>query len=151
MQAQTIKITFKFEGATAYTKNVTDLVLGNMVDPISGVSWSTATDGNNPWTWNNNNESGKNSNVNTFGLMANYKLSQVETTAFSQLVIDPTNVPAADLEVIAELSTAAIGGHEGNTILRFKSVTVNGVENNTVAYVSDWGANKPQPASTFYS
>lgn len=146
MQAQTIKITLKFEGATAYTENVTALVLGNMIDPVSGVSWSTAPDGNNPWTWHKGS-----GNVNTFGLMANYKLSQIETTAFSQLVINPTNVPTGDLDVVAELSTAAIDGDKGNTVLRFKSVTVNGTENDAVAYVKDWGTDKPQPSSTFYN
>lgn len=149
MQAQSITITLKFEGATAYTNNVTALVLGNMVSPENGSSWSTAPNGNNPWTWNNDHESGKQSNVNAFGLMANYKYNGTEATALSQLVIDPTNVSEADLEVIAELSTAAIDDDKGNTVLRFKSVTVNGVENATVANIKDWG-NGSQPASTFY-
>jgi hypothetical protein len=150
MQAQTITITFEAAGATAYTKEVTALGAGNMVDPTTGVSWSTSPDGDNPYVWNNNNESGKNSNVNTFGLMANYKHNGVEATVLSQLVINPTDVPEGDITIVAKVSTAYIGD-KGNTVLRFKSATVNGQEINSIASVSDWGSDKPQPASTFYS
>ena len=145
MQAQTITITLKVEGATAYTKDVTALIFGNMVDPTTGQSWSTSPDGDNPYVWNNDG-----SNANKFGLMANYKYNDVEATVLSQLVINPTDVPEGDLTIVAEVSTAYIGD-KGNTVLRFKSATVNGEENSNIASISDWGTDKPQPTSTFYN
>ncbi|WP_430412752.1 hypothetical protein [Kordia sp.] len=144
MSAQTITITFKATGATAYTANVTALEAGNMVDPKTGQNWSTTPDGQNPYVWNNDG-----SNANKFGLMANYKYNNVEKTAFSQLVIDPTQI-SGNVEIVAELCTAAIGGDKGNTILRFDSATVNGEENTAVASVAVWGSDKPQPHSEFY-
>ncbi|WP_046755498.1 hypothetical protein [Kordia jejudonensis] len=145
MSAQQITITFKAEGATAYTANVTNLSAGNMVDPSSGVSWSTQPDGQNPYVWYNDGQ-----NANKFGLMANYTYNGEVATAFSQLVIDPTKI-SGNVAIEAELCTAAIDGDEGNTILRFKSATVNGEANEAVASVSDWGSDKPQPPSEFYN
>lgn len=145
MSAQQITIKFKAEGATAYTAKVTGLSAGNMVDPTTGVNWSTTPDGENPYVWSNDGD-----NANKFGLMGNYQYNGVEATAFSQLVIDPTQI-SGDVEVVAELCTAAIDGDKGNTILRFKSATVNGEANEAVASVSDWGTAKPQPSSEFYS
>lgn len=145
MSAQQITITFKAEGATAYTSEVTGLSAGNMVDPVTGQNWSTTPDGDNPYVWNNDG-----SNANKFGLIGNYKYNEVEATAFSQLVIDPTQI-SGNVEVVAELCTAAIEGDKGNTILRFKSATVNGEVNDAVASVADWGSDKPQPKSNFYN
>ena len=145
MSAQTITITFKAEGATAYTANVTALACGNMVDPKTGQNWSTTPDGDNPYVWNNDG-----SNANKFGLMANYKYNDVESTALSQLVIDPTQI-SGDVTIVAELCTAAIGGDKGNTVLRFDTATVNGEENTAVASVAVWGSDKEQPHSEFYS
>lgn len=148
MTAKTIKITLKSEGASAYTNDVTDLVLGNMVSPQDGSFWSDAPAGNNPWTWDNDGEG----NAHAFGIMGNYKYKGTEETALSKLVIDPTALVEGDgnWDVVAELSTAAIDGDKGNTLLRFKSVTVNGAVIPEAAYVDNWG-NGSQPDSTFYS
>lgn len=144
MAASSITISFKAEGSPSYLNDVSGLVVGNMVDPVTGVFWYQPNPATNPWTWNNDG-----SNVKKFGLMANYKHNQVETTAFAQLIIDPTAL-SGDVTVEATLCTCAIDGATGNPVLRFKSATVNGGANDAVS-IGDWGTNKPQPSCDFFS
>ena len=144
MSATSIIIKLKREGSAEYLSHVTGLVFGNMVDPSTGIFWSPAHAGNSPWTWTNTG-----TNDTEFGLMANYKFNGEEKTAFGIVTIDPT-VLTGNCVVKVELCTAAIDGDEHNSILRFKSVTVNGLEDSAAADVKDWGAEKPQPKSAFY-
>lgn len=143
MSASSITISFKAEGSASYLADVTELVVGNMVDPVTGKFWFQPSPATNPWTWNNDG-----SNANKFGLMANYKYNNVEKTAYSQLVIDPTQL-SGDVTVEATLCTCAIDGATGNPILKYKSATVNGSANGAVS-ISDWGTEKPQPSCDFY-
>lgn len=143
MSASSVSISFKAVGSADYLANVTDLVVGNMVDPVTGQYWFDPAP-SNPWVWNNDG-----SNAKAFGLMANYKYNGEEKTAFSKVVIDPTKMAEGDFTVEVTLCTCAIDGKTGNPILRIQSATVNGVENDEQAYVNDWGTDKPQPSCDF--
>lgn len=143
MAASSITIKFEAEGSPSYLANVTDLVVGNMVDPSTGVFWYQPEPATNPWVWNNNGD-----NVKAFGLMANYKYNGTETTAYSKVVIDPTQM-SGDVTVVATLCTCAIDGATGNPILKFKSATIDGAPNPAV-FVDDWGRDKPQNPCEFF-
>jgi hypothetical protein len=140
--ASSIKITFKAEGCIDYTKDVTDLVLGNMVNPTTH-AWEYGPIDMNPWTWNI-----EPNNQNAFALMANYtyKGGAAPKTAYSEVVIDPTQMGTGDHEVIVTLETAAILDSKENTILRFKSATLDGQESPLVSVK----VYPDQSESTFY-
>ncbi|HLP47530.1 MAG TPA: hypothetical protein VK469_16400, partial [Candidatus Kapabacteria bacterium] len=128
MAASKITIIFKTEGSDPYIKGVSDLIVGNMVDPVTGIFLLYV--GKNPYEWDTNI-----SNVNKFALMANYKYKGTEPTASFMVVIDPTKMPNGDHEVEATLCTFGIG--PGNNILRFKSVTVDGKIQPESAYIDE--------------
>lgn len=140
--ASSIKIWFKAEGDPNYIKDVTDLIVGNMVDPVTGDFWYQPPP-ENPWTWVNDG-----SNCRAFGLMGNYKYKGNESTALSKVVIDPTKMTPGAHEVVAYLCTCERG--PGNILLRFKSATLDGQDAPGIVYVNEWGTSKPQPACPFY-
>ncbi|MEM7033203.1 MAG: hypothetical protein AAF629_26860 [Chloroflexota bacterium] len=144
MTATSITIKFVAEGNEQYKQGVTDLILGNMVGPVTGDYWWTPPPVN-PWTWENQ---GNNAQT-AFAFMANYRYDGVEKTAFSKVVIDPRPMAEGDHEVVAYLCTCAIQGSESNPILRFISVTLDG-EPSPAVYVNEWGTHKPQPDCKFY-
>lgn len=141
--SNTIIISYQAEGSEAYLEGVSELVIGSMVNPETG-AFEYQPPAENPWTWQNDG-----SNNVAFGLMANYKYNGTETTALSKVVIDPTKLSGTD-DVNVILYTAAVDGDEGNTLLRFKSVIVNGEEDPEAAFINEWGTEKPQPSSEFY-
>lgn len=139
--ATTITILFKAEGDPNYIKDVTDLIIGNMVDPVTGVFWYQPPPGN-PWVWNNDG-----TNCVKFGLMGNYKYKMQEATALSKVVIDPTKMTPGAHEVVAMLKTCKRG--PGNILLRFVSATLDGKEAPDIVNVNDWGTQKPQPTCPY--
>jgi hypothetical protein len=139
-----ITVTYETEGNPTYLAGVTDLVIGNLVNPATGVWEFTPNPMSNPWTWSPDG----NNNV-AFGLMGQYNETGTAETALSKVVIDPNQIEGGST-VVVKLCTAGVDGHDGNTLLRFKSVTVNGKVNPSQAYVDQWGTSKSQPASTFY-
>lgn len=141
MAATSIEIKFVMQGGGDYQNGVSGIVVGNMVDPTTGQYWYGPCDAN-PWTWNNDG-----SNAKSFALMANYVYANKETTAFSQVVIEPQKMAAGNHTVVAVLETADIEGSDTNQILRFKSVTLDGAASHDVN-VTEWG-NGQQPASKF--
>ncbi|MEO1260811.1 MAG: hypothetical protein AAFZ15_18575 [Bacteroidota bacterium] len=144
MAASSITILLKAQGNPPYLQQVSSLVVGNMVDPVTGQFWYQPPAAN-PWIWENTG-----TNARSFGLMANYKLDGVEKTAFSKVVIDPTTMAEGEHHVEVTLCTAAVGGSVDNLILRFKDVSVDGVPNGPGATINEWGTDKPQPPSEFY-
>lgn len=145
MAATSIKITYKTEGDQGYLKDVSGLVVGTMVDPVTGDYWAGPFN-TNPWTWNNTG-----SNVRAFGLMGNYNYAGPNPglkIALSKLVVDPTKMTTGDHEVVAYLCTCKIG--PGNIILRFKRATLDGKDAPGIVYVNKWGTHKPQPDCNFY-
>jgi hypothetical protein len=132
--ATTINVTFKKTGCETYLKDVSNLIIGNMVEPGGSTFWLSIDQA--AWTWNNNGE-----NVKAFGLMGNYDYQNEETTAYSMIVIDPTKLEAGTYDVVVTLSTAEIG--PGNNILKFESATVNGSSNIEAAYPSTYPNEAP--------
>ena len=125
--ASSLNITFKAEGCETYLNDVTGLTIGNMVDPTTGVYWYGPID-ENPWTWNNDE-----TNLKKFGLMCNYSYNGVAKTAYSLVSIDPTVMMSGSHEVVITLQTAAIQDDKENSILKFKSATVDGSNNPSVS------------------
>ncbi|MFT6921909.1 MAG: hypothetical protein ACJA1C_000907 [Crocinitomicaceae bacterium] len=138
--ASSIKIKFQMEGSKPYLQDVSGLTIGNMVDPTTQAYWYGPID-ENPWTWNNDE-----TNLKKFALMCNYSYNGTEKTAYSEVVIDPTTMATGAHEVIVTLQTAAILDDKENSILKFKSATVDGKSNDSV-YEQPY---PNQSAATFY-
>ena len=139
--ASQITITLVTEGCKTYLKDVTSLVVGNMVSPETGKYWAGPMD-KNPWIWTN-----EGTNANAFALMANYKHEDTETTALSEIVIDPTKLKSGIYEVVLTLHTAEIG--PGNFILKAKSATLDGKKDSLGAIkIQEW---PKQPDASFYT
>lgn len=142
--ASQVTVDYLMEGNSEYLSKVSDLVVGNMVDPITGNYWAGPFN-NNPWTWENNG-----SNCKEFALMGNYKYDATEETALSKVVINPAAFGPGAHNVTVVLCTAAVNGDKSNTILRLKSATVDGEPQPTKAFINEWRTSKDQPSSEFY-
>lgn len=143
--ATSITIKFESAGCKTYLKDVSNLIIGNMVQPGTTNFWSkipppNGTPASDTWTWVNTG-----TNLTAFGLMGNYQYSGTETTALSMIVIDPTKLPPGNYNVLVTLHTAEIG--TGNNILMFEKATVNGAPNKSV-YTTTYPG---QPNATFYN
>lgn len=142
--SKSITINFKSAGCSTYLNDVSDLIIGNMVEPGTNNFWSNIPPGGGPasssWTWEDDG-----SNENAFGLMGNYKYQGTETTALSMIVIDPTKFPSGDNTVEVTLYTAEIG--PGNNILKFREALVNGSSQADAAYPDTYPG---EPAASFY-
>jgi hypothetical protein len=138
--ATSITITFKAEGCSTYINQVSGLLVGNMVDPKTQQYWYGPCL-NNPWTWNNDG-----TNCNAFALLGNYFINSTPTTAYSEVVIDPTQMGAGAHEVVVTLYTAAIDDDKSNSILMFRSATLDGKASAAV-YVQPFPGQSP---ASFY-
>lgn len=138
--ASSLNITFKAEGSQDYLKDVTDLTIGNMVDPATQTFWYGPID-KNPWIWMNDGTNSK-----KFALMCNYNYNGTAKTAYSEVVIDPDTMLGGSHDVVVTLQTAAILDEKSNSILMFKSATVDGNSSTSVS-VQQF---PNQSAATFY-
>lgn len=90
-------------------ENVSQVVLGNMVDPEEGGDWSSAPDGKSSWKWKNDGD-----NVKKFAVMVNFKggvpasKTDGENTAIGAIAIDPTQLNG-DVDVKIGLVKCSIG------------------------------------------